>query len=129
MPMLQIDCYWLILNGHGEPMTLDEFGRPGYSMSLDRQHALWIRLTVGGVTRLGVGLVAIDSDVVEKQLISDAIRNAAMRFGVTLDLWSKAERLGSAPTSVSENTAKPSIEVAPKVQLALVPQRPRQLEV
>ena len=27
----------------------------------------------------------------EKQLISDAIRNAAMRFGVALDLWAKED--------------------------------------
>ena len=112
--LLLVDPAWTY-----EPTTLDEFGRPGYSMSLDGQHALWIRLTVGGVTRLGVGLVPVDSDEIEKQLISDAIRNAAMRFGVALDLWSKAERLESAPTSVSENAVKPSVDVAPEVQSAV----------
>ena len=52
---------------------------------------LWIRLTVCGVTRLGVGVVSASAVEAEKQLISDALRNAAMRFGVALDLWSKQD--------------------------------------
>lgn len=52
---------------------------------------LWIRLTVGGVTRLGVGSVPAGAFEAEKQLIGDALRNAAMRFGVALSLWSKSE--------------------------------------
>ena len=114
--LLLVDPEWTY-----EPMTVDEFGRPGVSRSLNGQHALWIRMTVGGVTRLGVGLVPVDSDDIEKQLISDAIRNAAMRFGVALDLWSKAGRLESAPTTASENSVEPSVDVAPKVQSAVAP--------
>jgi hypothetical protein len=53
---------------------------------LDEKGNLWIRLTVGGVTRIGVG----DGRNM-KELIGDAIRNAAMRFGVALDLWSKED--------------------------------------
>lgn len=45
---------------------------------------LWISLTVCGVTRLGVG-----DGKNAKERIGDAIRNAAMRFGVALDLWAK----------------------------------------
>ncbi len=56
-----------------------------------KELTLWIKLTIAGVTRLGVGSVASSSFDSEKQLIGDAIRNAAMRFGVALDLWSKNE--------------------------------------
>jgi hypothetical protein len=45
---------------------------------------LWIRLTICGVTRIGVG----DGKSL-KECIGDAIRNAAMRFGMALDLWAK----------------------------------------
>lgn len=50
--------------------------------------ALWIYLTVCGITRIGVG----DSggrhgpDAI-KEMIGDAIRNAAMRFGCGLEMW------------------------------------------
>src|SRR5690606_32244152 len=52
---------------------------------------LEIELTVLGVTRPGFGSVEPGAFDAEKQLIGDALRNAAMRFGVALDLWSKAE--------------------------------------
>ena len=49
---------------------------------------LWIRLTVAGVTRIGYGHAEGKKgpDAV-KETIGDSIRNAAMRFGVALDLW------------------------------------------
>jgi len=74
--LLAVDPSWT-----WEPVALDERGLP----STDGRN-LWIRLTVCGVTRLGVG----DGASI-KEAIGDAIRNAAMRFGVALDLWSKEE--------------------------------------
>lgn len=62
-----------------------------------RPIGLWIKLTVDGMTRRGFGSVTEGSFEAEKQLIGDALRNAAMRFGVALDLWSKSE-LESAVT-------------------------------
>lgn len=53
---------------------------------------LWIKLTVGGVTRLGVGSCPSNQNDAEKVLIGDALRNAAMRFGVAVDLWAKGDR-------------------------------------
>jgi hypothetical protein len=47
---------------------------------------LWIKLTICGVTRIGVG-----DGKSPKECIGDAIRNAAMRFGVALDLWAKED--------------------------------------
>jgi hypothetical protein len=54
---------------------------------------MWIRLTVHDadglpVTRLGYGDAPGKSSAM-KELIGDAIRNAGMRFGIALDLWSK----------------------------------------
>jgi hypothetical protein len=70
---------------------------------------LWIRLTVCGVTRLGVGIVGAGAFELDKQLISDAIRNAAMRFGVALDLWSK-EALHEAAPAAPAHAAKERID-------------------
>jgi hypothetical protein len=75
--ILTVDYEWT-----WEPMALTPEGLP----ALDREGNLWIRLTVGGVTRLGVG----DGPNM-KVRIGDAIRNAAMRFGVALDLWAKED--------------------------------------
>lgn len=57
------------------------------------QGGMWIRLTVCGVTRLGYGDAPGKkaSDAV-KEVIGDALRNAAMRFGVALGLWAKGDR-------------------------------------
>jgi len=75
--LLQVDPDW-----SWEPFALDTNGLP----LLDQNRNLWIRLTVAGVTRIGVG-----DGMSLKECIGDAIRNAAMRFGVALDLWAKED--------------------------------------
>jgi hypothetical protein len=75
--LLNVDPEWT-----WEPMGRTTEGLP----ALDRSGNLWILLTIGGVTRPGVG----DGSSM-KECIGDAIRNAAMRFGVALDLWSKED--------------------------------------
>lgn len=75
--LLQVDPEWM-----WEPFAVDADGLP----ALDRKGNLWIRLTVLGVTRIGVG-----DGKSAKECIGDAIRNAAMRFGVALDLWAKED--------------------------------------
>ena len=73
-----------------EPMAVADDGAP-----LVRENGstleLWINLTVGNVTRPAVGTVDVGawSGETAKELVSDALRNAAMRFGVGLDLWKK----------------------------------------
>ena len=56
---------------------------------------MWIKLTVCGVTRFGYG--AADGkqggDAI-KEVIGDALRNAAMRFGAALDMWHKGDLHG-----------------------------------
>jgi hypothetical protein len=76
--LLTIDPEW-----SWEPMGVDPTtGLP----VVDSKGNLWIRLTICGVTRIGVG-----DGKSAKECIGDAIRNAAMRFGVALDLWAKED--------------------------------------
>lgn len=88
-----VDPYW-----SWEPYAVDDDGGP-----LVRQNGetleLWINLTIGGVTRPGVGTVDTGawSGETAKELISDALRNAGMRFGVGLDLWKKHDSIGTPP--------------------------------
>lgn len=48
---------------------------------------LWIRLTVHGHSRIGFGNCPPGKSDAQKILIGNALRNAAMRFGVGLSLW------------------------------------------
>jgi hypothetical protein len=67
----------------------------------------WIRLTVGGDTRLGYGSVPSNQRDAVKVLIGDALRNAAMRFGVALHLWSKADRDDPSVENATANAGSP----------------------
>ena len=40
---------------------------------------------------LGVGSVRADKQELDKELVGDFLRNAAMRFGIALSLWSKQD--------------------------------------
>jgi len=75
--------------------------------AFDQTGGLWIKLTVCGVTRLGYGHAAgkpnQDPGAREKEVIGDALRNAAMRFGAALDLWHKGDLHGDAE---SDNAAE-----------------------
>lgn len=81
--LLEVDPLW-----NWEPVGVDQNGMP----VLDNNGGLWIRLTIAGLTRLGYGDAQgkRGGDAV-KEAIGDAIRNAAMRFGVALDLWHKGD--------------------------------------
>lgn len=70
-----------------EPMSINAHGWPEAS-----ETGMWIKLTVCGVTRLGYGDAGAKKggDAI-KEIIGDALRNAAMRFGAALDLWHKGE--------------------------------------
>jgi hypothetical protein len=74
---------------------------------------MWIRLTVCGVDRFGVGDASgkTGPDAV-KEMIGDALRNAAMRFGVALDLWMK-ERHGAAPAEGAPAARAPRSSAPP----------------
>ena len=101
--LLTVDPAW-----SWEPLALDEHGLP----ALDRAGNLWIKLTICGVTRLGVG-----DGKSAKECIGDAIRNAAMRFGVALDLWAKENLVEFAQAAASHQTAPVSIDDGQLIEL------------
>lgn len=82
--LLEVDPEW-----SWRPMCVDEITG---KVHLDDNGGLWIWLTVAGVTRPGYGDGGNSKggDAV-KVAIGDALRNAAMRFGVALDLWAKED--------------------------------------
>jgi len=84
--LLDTDADW-----DWEPLAIGSDGLPVF----DKNGGLWIRLTIGGKTRIGYG--GADGKTGEdavKETISDAIKTTAMRFGVALDLWRKGEESG-----------------------------------
>jgi hypothetical protein len=92
--LLDTDLFW-----SWEPLAFTELGLPAF----DQSGGLWIKLTVCGVTRLGYGHAAAKSNADpgsrEKEVIGDALRNAAMRFGAALDLWHKGDLHADAETA------------------------------
>jgi len=100
--LLDVDPVW-----NWEPAAWTEDGEPKINVRGNTAR-MWIKLTVAGVTRLGVGTCSANKDDVEKELIGDALRNAAMRFGAALDLWSKSERHkdSNEPSSQQARAAK-----------------------
>lgn len=98
--LLDVDPLW-----SWEPMATTPEGAPQF----DKNGGLWIKLTVCGVTRLGYGSAdgKQGGDAV-KEVIGDALRNAAMRFGAALDLWHKGGDLHShreEPVATAEELA------------------------
>lgn len=104
--LLQVDPEWTWW-----PMALDPSGAPLF----DKDGGLWIMLKVCGIQRPGYGDQSNGKGA--KEVIGDAIRNAAMRFGVGLDLWSKepldAEQAPREDGARSAQSARPSAERAP----------------
>lgn len=81
--LLSVDPMW-----SWAPQALTPQGLPMF----DAAGGLWIWLTVCGMTRPGYGDASGKTGPdATKETIGDAIRNAAMRFGVALDLWHKGE--------------------------------------
>lgn len=105
--LLRIDPGW-----SWEPVAWTTDGFPAI-ITAGTESWLWVRLTVCDVTRFGVGTAAAGSFELPKQLISDAIRNASMRFGVALDLWAK-EPLGGGD---DHEQPKPAKKPGPKKPL------------
>jgi len=101
--LLDVDPTW-----NWEPMGIDANGLP----MLDEHGGLWIKLTIGTETRIGYGHAdGRRGGDPTKVAIGDAIRIAAMRFGVALEQWMK-----DTPDPVAE---KP----APKEEPTLTPQQ------
>jgi hypothetical protein len=83
--LIEIDPNW-----SWQPVSWTEQGRPAINV-INGMAVMWGELTVLGQTRLGVGSARHDKPDLDKELIGDFLRNAAMRFGISLSLWSKSE--------------------------------------
>lgn len=94
--LLQVDPTWKWLPVDWHVFSLPDPGKDG----------MWICLIVRGVARLGIGETEggrLEGANAIKARVSDAIKNASMRFGVALDSWSKQELHDTgAPGSVPE---------------------------
>jgi hypothetical protein len=108
--LLSVDPGW-----YWEPMALTPDGLPLF----DSYGGLWIRLTVCGVSRLGYGDAGGKTGVnAVKEAIGDGIRNAAMRFGVALDLWAKQDlhsdevERGRQPSPAEVEAAAAAVELS-----------------
>ena len=103
--LLDVDPNW-----NWKPLSFDDKGQPIY----DSIGGLWIELTVCGITRLGYGNAGgkKGGDAI-KEVIGDALRNSAMRFGAALDLWHKGElhiedeeKVSNLPTHATSEAIK-----------------------
>jgi hypothetical protein len=108
--LLDADPHW-----SWEPMGYDERGLP----ALGPGNGLWIKLTVCGQTRPGFGSAdgKTGGDAI-KEMIGDALRNAAMRFGAALDLWHKGdlhlEEDSGRDTAGEREISPPGADTAPE---------------
>lgn len=111
--LIEVDPEWT-----WEPVAFDADGLPAYRVENGMAHmAGW--LTIHGVRRLGIGSVMHNKPDLLKELVSDYLRNASMRFGICLSLWTKQEwddvaHTPSAPiTRPVQSKSAPSYEEVP----------------
>lgn len=99
--LIEVDPLW-----NWEPVALTEAGEPLITNSGGHLR-MWIRLNVLGKSVLGVGTCQANKPEPEKELIGDALRNAAMSLGIGLSLWAKDEwnDLGTSGTGAADREA------------------------
>ena len=98
--LLEVDPLWTL-----EPVAFDEAGLPAREkVGTMIQAGFW--MTVLGHRRYCVGSVEDRKVDIGKELVSDAIRNGAMRFGIALSLWSKEEWGDQPAKPVKKSAAK-----------------------
>jgi hypothetical protein len=102
--LIEIDPYW-----SWEPCGWAQ-GRPAIHVE-NGTATMWGWLTVHGKELLGVGSVKADKGDYEKELIGDFLRNASMRFGISLNLWTKNQwaDLDNEKTQPAKPAPKPAL--------------------
>lgn len=93
------------------PMAFTPEGLPLVSVNKGTA-TMWIKLTVLGKTLPAVGSCPDLKEDRDKELIGDALRNGAMRFGIGVKLWSKTD---------GEIAAEPPADAAPPPQAPASP--------
>lgn len=120
--LLEADLAW-----NWEPLAFGPDGLPAF----DPDGGLWIKLTVCGVSRLGYGTADNANGFksrgdLRKEIIGDALRNAAMRFGWALNLWAKTDIHEHAPQEeTSAQTADPAGTPEADPWATLPPEQPQ----
>jgi hypothetical protein len=82
--LIEIDPHWRLV-----PIAWDN-GRPAMNVVNDMA-TMWFELTLLGTARLAIGSAKSNAPDLDKVLYGDALRNGAMRFGISLNLWTKQE--------------------------------------
>lgn len=107
--LLDADSNW-----YWEPLAFKD-GLPLF----DKDGGLWIKLTIKDITRIGYGNAEPSNykeiGSREKEVIGDALRNAAMRFGAALDLWHKG-KLHKEPVIAPAEKSKVAPPIMPQKQ-------------
>lgn len=106
--LIEIDPLW-----DWKPLKIDDDGLPSYRVENGMAHMAGA-LTLLGHTRLAVGSAPHNKQDLLKELISDFLRNGAMRFGIALSLWSKEEW--------SDSPSAPATKKGPAKKTASKPQ-------
>ena len=88
--LIEIDPMW-----NWKPVAWQD-GRPA-THEANGMITMWATLTLLGKDLIGVGSVRSDKPDYEKELIGDFLRNAAMRFGICLSLWTKQDQSSQSP--------------------------------
>jgi len=82
--LISVDPHWRLV-----PIAWEN-GRPACNIVNDMA-TMWFELTLLGTSRLAIGTAKANAFDLDKQLYGDALRNGAMRFGISLNLWTKNE--------------------------------------
>lgn len=112
--LIEVDPLW-----NWEPVAW-EHGRPAIT-ERDGIATLWVRLTLLGKSMLGCGSVHATKEDLDKELIGDALRNAAMRFGIALALWSNAEWAETDHKPTVESVTRKYVSTSPAPQIVPAP--------
>lgn len=102
--LIEIDPLWTY-----EFRAVADDGLPRVRQVGERLY-LGITLWLCGKPLPGIGSALVTSPDPLKELIGDALRNAAMRFGIALSLWSKLEMPTTEPQSLPPEAALPASE-------------------
>lgn len=108
--LIEIDASWT-----WQPVAWVN-GRPAIHVE-NGTATMWATLTLLGKSMLGVGSVRADKQDCDKELVGDFLRNASMRFGIALSLWSKQDWSDNTTiTSLPVVQAKRAEEAKPSVR-------------
>jgi len=122
--LIEIDPHWRLV-----PIAWEN-GRPAVNIVNDMA-TMWFELTLLGTSRLAIGSAKSNSPDLDKILYGDALRNGAMRFGISLNLWTKNEweDLDHNPTPTPAPRQQPVQEsTSPKKPRTLTPLSAEQVE-